>query len=743
MLPGHDRLVAVYEGDTLTEPTSWLSFRNIPMRTGESMQDQIEVMRVFDYKAALGVGITPTQDQIKSMFSLRNTASSGSSMYTLSEGAYSIQMSEDLADYMWLGNGVHHDLPINIQLPIASVNDTIIIKHKDYIATSLIQWEPSDFILSAGLNTAIIQILWTFLDAQVSVFYPHISTFYVGFNNGLARLDEDTILNASSFPASIGPTGEALDADLEGSRLYDVGDVHKTVPFPGFQLEWRAALNKWLPSVPFGYTGIVDKPAGTILRWKLYSGGWVTEQILLNEIDDVYTKEEHDGDGTAHGPQPGALLNRDNANTWTLGGNVKDKPDDTTWSADSGWIAPYGSSATSNDPNNIGHGYHISWSSVRNQWEYNKTLQDEYDYYTFEWNEEHFDIGDLGDVTIGFTVSGQLLTWDTSEDAFTNRSYNMESLANVQDPPEYEGEILIPDGYVLIWDTSLYHPKQDPADPPEGMFKWGAPASMIDTIDTDTAADDDILKVVSNEGTLEWQVATHNLGDLGNVSIEGTPKPGTDLVWSGSEWKARYNVGDPDDPSSEYYLNTDVSYFIVNPIPGYPTNNRPVLWDNRYGLCEVLRDGTLTGFSMFQPTEISSAYTSTGPGTPDGALYIPQPPVETAWRPAGFSLYRDAITYSSEEDETGSISTSNLLSPSDKFSGYNNRYVDGNPSGYNMLDKIQRTHYSFASEMDGQFYKMSVSVNKGDILRVEYNISPEDNNQRTTYQKAFCIWRLT
>jgi len=741
VLQRHNRLIAVYEGETLEEPTGWLSFRNIPMRYGESMQDQIEVIRVFDYVEALGAGVSPTQDQINSMFSLRNTDSSGSSMYTISEGAYSIQMSDDLDDYMWLGNGIHHDLPLDIQLPIASSDDTIIIKHKDYIATSIIQWEPSDFIIAAGLNTGIIQILWTFLDIEVSVFYPHISTFYIGFNNGLARLGEDTILNVSSFPSGIGPTGEPLDGDLEGSRLYDVGDVYRTVPFPGFQVEWRSALNKWIPSVPFGYTGIVNKPAGTILRWKLYSGGWVTEQILLNEIDDVYTKEEHDGDGIPHGPQPGALINRDNANTWTLGGNVKDKPPDTSWSPDEGWIAPYGSSTTSNDPNNIGHGYHISWNSVRNQWEYNKTLQDEYDYYTFEWNEEHFAIGDLGDVELDLSVpkrAGQLLTWDTSAGTFTNRSYNMESLANVQDPPE-----TIPDGYVLIWDTSLYHPKQDPADPPEGMFKWGAPMSMIDTVDTSVATDNDILKLVSNEGTVEWRVGPHYLGDLGKVSIAGTPKNGTDLVWSGAEWKPRYNVGDPDDPTSVYYLNTELSYFIVSPSPGWPVSNREVIMDNRYGLCEVLRDGTITGFSMFQPLEIGGTYQITGPGAFGGTLYNSAEFDDyIGWKPAGFLLYRDAITYDGD-DEDGIISTSALLDPVDKFDGLADRYIDGTYSGYNMLDEMQREHYSFAPEMDGQFYKMSVSVNKGDILRVEYLISPEDNTQRTTYQKAFCTWRLT
>lgn len=593
-------------------------------------------------------------------------------------------MSDELEDYVWK-NGVHHTRGADIQLPVVSKDDSVIIVHKSAVTSPVVVWEASDYLSASDLRTSAAQILWANHEIYARVERPNIFNVYIGQKTGIVSTGEDGIIAASYFPAGIAPTGAALVADLDGVRLQEVGNVVNTIPFAGYQVEWRAGdLDKWKPSVAWGYTGIESKPEGTIVRKRINI--YETEQTKFNHLGNVHSKRQYFGDGIEHFGRTGDMIGWfPSTSKWELTGSLIATTDIPWTDPGDTWYEPYGSIATENDPNveTPNDRYNLHWETSTGKWEFSTLLKDILDYNTYTWPNDYNKLASLQDVAEyvlrpGDTtpVPGQLLTWDKPQQSFRNYSYDTWNHSNVYagsatitdsdddgysggytldnlhqwygwpdsvDPDDETDDTLYPGAgaaWMMYWDSTLYQKHQDPdTEDPHGAFNIGVPMSWEPQVKIDmlTAPDNSMLKVGTNSSTgdREWKLEPTLLSELGkvtSVTADGfPPSDGTYLVWvtSDDSWHPRDVVGGPQTAAQVKYLDT--SLYRLEADNGVLDNT--MVSSKLWGTNRVPRNCTLTGFSCLQPKDgydsDSGQPTNCGPGytiTDNGGVPPADPP---------------------------------------------------------------------------------------------------------------------
>ena len=780
------RIFILYKDDTLEKPNSPLSFKHILTTDLEEMQDQIRVIREFDYSQVPALVSTPlTSEERKTIRTLPNEDSSGSSMYVLRSNSKSIKMSAKEEDYVWK-DGIHHSRGVDIQLPVVSKDDSVIIVRKSTVDTPIVTWDPSSFLSEDELNAAQQQIFWNYQEVGAHLSFPELFNVYVGAADGIVPLGADKIIDASYFPEGIAPTGADLVADLEGVRLTEVGNVINTIPFAGYQVEWRDDLNKWIPSIAWGYTGIEDKVAGTIVRMRGW--GWETSQHKLDHLDNVHAKRQHNNDGVEHFPRTGELIGWSTAGSeWTLAGSPINDPVAWTDPGDD-WIPPYGDDPQSNDPNveAASDRYNLHWRTDTGSWAFSTLLKDILDYTTYTWPNDYNKLGSLSDV-YQYTETpypGELLAWDKDNEYFRNYAYDTWNPNNhykgsdtITDPddPGYTGGFVLDDldqwygwpdgidpddgdndnlypgagaGWMMYWDTSKYHNLQDPDDPPQGAWNVGLPFSWEPTVDLDNAEDDYVLKIVYNEetGKNEWRVEAYPLEEIGKVELgETAPKNLTYLVWSdvADAWVPRDLAGGTDTAAQVKWLQTDVAILKY----WYAPFLRDNLEEKKWGVVRVPRDCVLTGFQMLQPRDGKTNFDPGGPGYTD-LLGIPREMFNEDWYPGGVRLYKKTINWGTDYpadggDDVPDTPADTITLISDEYDGSTER--SGSNPGYDffqwkMLDAYWRNYENPGG--DG-WLSLNISLVKDEQLLVEFVDSPYDPGPYDhMYQRAHCTWRI-
>jgi hypothetical protein len=157
---------------TSTIDNNRVSYLDLDIDTTVAHQDQILVYRRFSLDTVYALNNTPSSDlvqiapsidEIRTLYSLPNASSSGSTMYTLDEATHNVVFSTDTDDFLWKGGGVHHSrlehgVAYDIQLPAADTGDTVQLLKKPVISEAHVIFSSSSRIKSTDLESFTIQL---------------------------------------------------------------------------------------------------------------------------------------------------------------------------------------------------------------------------------------------------------------------------------------------------------------------------------------------------------------------------------------------------------------------------------------------------------------------------------------------------------------------------------------------------------------------------------------------------------
>jgi hypothetical protein len=155
-------------------------------------QDEIVVVRKFTPSEISDGTVLPIlATEYWEAWTLPNTASSGSSMYSMSN--YIITFSQTASDYVWTRSGTA------IQLPSISANDTVYIINKTKNIGAIARFQTGARITSKSVNAASDQPLFIGQELLGMMFnFPLFNPCY-GAAEGVATLDSSGYLKLTEF----------------------------------------------------------------------------------------------------------------------------------------------------------------------------------------------------------------------------------------------------------------------------------------------------------------------------------------------------------------------------------------------------------------------------------------------------------------------------------------------------------------------------------------------------------------
>jgi len=170
-----------------------------------SDQDEFVVVRKFDDSS-----ISPaiTADETWTAWTLPNTSSSGSTMYSLS--GTDVTFSQTAADYTW--TTAQSGRSADVVLPSIASGDTIYILRKTFNLQKLVNWTTGSKITSSNLNLASDQML--FLHQEMMTMWQkfHSLNPSVGQPDGVCPLDSSGTISSAYIGATTlnNTTGDGL-----------------------------------------------------------------------------------------------------------------------------------------------------------------------------------------------------------------------------------------------------------------------------------------------------------------------------------------------------------------------------------------------------------------------------------------------------------------------------------------------------------------------------------------------------
>jgi len=167
--------------------------------------NRLEVTKV-DYKT-VPIILELTPEEARTIYTLPNADSSGSSMYSVDTVSKKITISTDASSFLWL-NGVHHSRGYDIQLPVPTETDGIILLRNTAAADLTKTWLISEAMGSSDMKKNLSQILFLDTEYLKRFEFPHLNPYTVGVRNGYGPLDtdsnSDSVIPQKFFPDSIG-----------------------------------------------------------------------------------------------------------------------------------------------------------------------------------------------------------------------------------------------------------------------------------------------------------------------------------------------------------------------------------------------------------------------------------------------------------------------------------------------------------------------------------------------------------
>ncbi len=173
------------------------SYNTLSLNSSVSDQDQLIVIRKFTpsstFEAAAapdGLGGTKiAASEQWEAWTLPNTSTSGSSMYTIDSVNKTITMSSTASDYAWDRDGTTVNLPA-----FDPSTDTIIIARKTYGVAPFVTWSSGSKLTSSQLNHQTTQLIYLTQELLDKVYYASDLDPYYGTPSGYATLDTSGIM---------------------------------------------------------------------------------------------------------------------------------------------------------------------------------------------------------------------------------------------------------------------------------------------------------------------------------------------------------------------------------------------------------------------------------------------------------------------------------------------------------------------------------------------------------------------
>jgi len=189
------------------------SYSTLSLNSSISDQDQLIVVRKFTpsstFEAAAapdGLGGTKiAASEQWDAWTLPNTSSSGSTMYTIDTVAKTITLSNTNADYVWNRSGTTVNLPVFVPS-----TDTIIIARKTYGVSPFVTWASGSKLTSAQLNHQTTQLIYLSQELLDKIHNASDLDPYYGTPSGYATLNTLGALssaNTNTLTSGDGLTG--------------------------------------------------------------------------------------------------------------------------------------------------------------------------------------------------------------------------------------------------------------------------------------------------------------------------------------------------------------------------------------------------------------------------------------------------------------------------------------------------------------------------------------------------------
>lgn len=679
-----------------SDVTGVIKYSELALQSTMSDQDQLQVFRLFDTSKVSALVSSPLKaTESYAARSLPKLGESGSTMYSVNEGSKTITMSTNVSDYTWEDVN-HHSRGSDIDLPVASAADTIIIVRKTDAKALMHTWLPSDYLISSllkGNDQQILNVQQEVLsrDDLINKLEHAIDTA-----NGIASLDTKGIVPDSLFPTGIGGSGTFTD-NLAGTRIETFADVLDTLSVGGATVEYLTGYTSWVPSEPFRYLENLNRRVdGGILRWQTAPFvGWGAKPFKINYLSDVQAKIDLSGGGE-ESPNHGHILEYKptfpSHKKWSVSG----LPNDTTPTKD---------------------GEVLFWNTVTAKWEASSEMIDEVPEYVFE--EEKFWLADMLETTGstwvtftdgsdwenrpehpgGYTSGGNgvsitshprreasVFGWDSTSSKWVSQPFNLHRCPNfwagsatetdVNDPSytngkvgnnkfRGEGEGDLWESYELgdvpIWDATLPGKNGTLGAFRVGkLFSWD-PVVVADQEAAPEAFDDNdppagLAMPVSFDNSL--RIKQLNLDNIGLVTTSGVhaPQEGTYLYYNKADnmWYPR-----------EYAANAIPVIYRGNVVVHYQeTYNAitPIQFEPKTDIV-IPFNGTLTQYKLLDCWKIlthfsdPNNYTFLEPGYNNwqgGTFDIPWgtgfPPFEQHWFDDGWAQYWESGSYFGQQD---------------------------------------------------------------------------------------------
>jgi hypothetical protein len=631
--------VLIYKAGDLSDITKPIDYSVLDITEYDSPQDQLLVIREFDTSTVPELVSSPLSiEEKRTAFVLPNLGTSGSPMYSVDPVNQNITFSSTLSDYTWEDVN-HHGRGSDIQFPIASTNDTILITKKTALIAPRIVWEPEDVIKSKSLNSNVDHILQQQKEWNIRIENWEYFDTAVATKGGTVPLNALSIVPDSYFPSGISGDG-TYEANLEGTRFETFKDVRDTMAEHGWIFEYQTSDALWTPRVMFRYladTG--DAVEGGVLRRTGFGAypdsKWTASLYKLHYLDQIFARRDA---GEHYQPKTAEIIQFIPAdNQFKLAGIDADFTQPTY----DGWV--------------------LQWNTATNKWEANSTIIDEVP--VFDWTTEFYYLADFIDVNNNWVTFPDGTDWTnrpsfmSSENTWTgipqsvlgyngttdkweampyntHRSQNVWSGSATSDTsdPGYTGGFIGTNynstdelwkyykiGDVLWWEPALYQKNQDPAtEDPKGSWKVGPLFEWDDVITADkvtsstSRGDEDDPEselgiLAFDEDSDRLRIKSFSLDMLTNMK-KFTPRPETFLMFDAAtdNW-VPYEVDTGEEIYNKTIYSAKLEHHVVAGGPG--GGDFPFLQNTGWTDDNIVRrihsydifmpvNGTITGYKI-------------------------------------------------------------------------------------------------------------------------------------------------
>ena len=218
-----------------------IDYSSLSLNSSVADADQLIVIRKFTptdtFKttaAPNGVGgVYPDGEEWWDIWTLKNSSSSGSPMYTLNTAEKKITMSTTTSNYYW--NRTNSDGTVSqVYLPVYDANtDDVIVMRKTYALDNFVNWMAGTRVTSKNLNLNSDQLLNLLQELVTNFRREDLVNPFVGAADGICPLDSSGYIPAayltdSSITSALGnitfTAGDGLTGGgtLGANRTFDV-----------------------------------------------------------------------------------------------------------------------------------------------------------------------------------------------------------------------------------------------------------------------------------------------------------------------------------------------------------------------------------------------------------------------------------------------------------------------------------------------------------------------------------------